>query len=296
MKSFVDFFKHTLLLSMLFVYVNSQAQIQDTSHVNKKRLRTFVWSGAGAYAVSMAGLYHLWYKDSKQQNFKFFNDNEEWKQVDKTGHFLSSFYLSYGAQKALRWSGVPDKKSDLIGASVGFLMLVPIEIFDGFSDAYGASSGDLIANASGSVLFLTQQAIWQEVRIFPKFSFHTTGYAALRPNTLGQNTISQTLKDYNGQTYWLSIDADKFLRFPKWLNVAVGYGAHEMVYARDSENMAMGYDGYRQYYLSLDFDLTAIQTRSKAVKTLLFFANIIKLPSPALSFSRHGAEFHPFYF
>jgi hypothetical protein len=55
----------------------------------------------------------------------------------------------------------------------------------------------------------------------------------LRPNVLGENFLQQTLKDYNGQTYWLSINVASFLsddtRFPKWLNVAVGYGADGLI-------------------------------------------------------------------
>ncbi|MBT1703498.1 YfiM family protein [Fulvivirgaceae bacterium PWU20] len=244
----------------------------------------------------MAGLYHLWYKDSEQQSFRFFNDNREWKQIDKIGHALSSFYLSYGASKALQWTQMPEKKCDLVGASLGFLLLVPIEIFDGFSEAYGASTGDLIADAGGSLLYLGQKKLWNEPRIFPKFSFHTTRYASIRPNTLGDSYLSQVLKDYNGQTYWLSFDIDKFIQFPKWLNLAAGYGAEGMVYARDLQNRLQGYRAYRQYYLSLDFDLKSIKSKSKVVNTLLFFANIIKLPAPAFSFSNNGTTFRALYF
>jgi hypothetical protein len=89
---------------------------------------------------------------------------------------------------------------------------------------------------------------------------------------------------------------DKFTNFPKWLNIAFGYGANEMIYARDSQNHAANYYPYRQYYLAIDFDLSAIKTRSKLIKTLLFVASAIKLPSPAVEFSKRGSKFHPFYF
>ena len=45
---------------------------------------------------------------------------------------------------------------------------------------------------------------------------------------------------------------------------------------------------YRQYYLSIDFDLRAIKSRSKAVNTLIFLASMIKLPAPAIEFSSKG--------
>jgi hypothetical protein len=175
--------------------------------------------------------------------------------------------------------------------------MVPIEILDGFSTGYGASAGDLLANAGGAALFYGQTVLWKEIRLYPKFSFHRTSYAPIRPSVLGDGLVSETFKDYNGQTYWLSVDADKFFRSPRWLNIAVGYGAEGMVYARDEQNVQAGYpDPYRQYYLSLDFDLRAVKTNSKAVKTLLALVSLVKLPSPTLEFSSKGVKFHPFYF
>ncbi|HEY0741997.1 MAG TPA: DUF2279 domain-containing protein [Chryseosolibacter sp.] len=264
--------------------------------VKRKRLTTVIVSSTVVVPATYAGLYNVWYKNSPRQRFTFFNDNAEWKQVDKAGHFISSFYFSYAGSEVLRWSGVKPKRADLAGALAGFLIIAPIELFDGYSADYGASTGDLIADAAGPLFFFGQRKLWNEVRIHPKFSFHQTGYAPLRPNVLGNNLVTEIIKDYNGQTHWLSFDVDKFMRFPKWLNVAVGYGADGMVYARDDENTSNGYAPYRQFYLSLDFDLTAIRSRSKVVRTALFLANIVKLPAPALILSKNRAEFRPFYF
>jgi len=148
----------------------------------------------------------------------------------------------------------------------------------------------------GSLLFIGQTLAWKEVRIFPKYSFHRTSYAPLRPNLLGNGWSSEWLKDYNGQTYWLSLDMDQFMRFPKWLNIALGYGAEGMVSANRISNIQNGFDPYRKYFLSIDLDLKAIPTRSKGLKTLAFIVSMIKLPAPTLSFSRKGTVFHPFYF
>jgi len=284
------------LLLAILVAGRVSAQQTDSVHVNKKRLTKVVVFSAAAYTGTLIGLSELWYKDSDRQSFRFFNDNAEWKQVDKLGHFYAGFYFSYGASAALSWSNVQQRKADLIGAATGFLVLAPIEIFDGFSDAYGASAGDLVANATGSMLFLGQSLLWKEIRIYPKFSFHPTDYADLRPNTLGDSFSSQLLKDYNGQTYWICFDMDKFMKFPEWLNLAVGYGAQGMVYARDSQNNEAGFSAYRQYYLSVDFDLTGIRTRSKVLKTLFKVVSLIKLPAPAMELSKKGVKFRPAYF
>ncbi|WP_254084901.1 DUF2279 domain-containing protein [Dawidia cretensis] len=286
-----------LCLLLLMFSVSGFSQVDSARQVNKPRLRGLVIGGAAGYGIALAGLNHLWYADTRRQSFRFFNDNAEWKQVDKLGHVYSAFYFSYGTSRALQACQVPVRKGDLWGALTGFAVLVPVEIFDGFSDAYGASTGDLIADAAGSAFYLGQSYLWNEVRIHPRFSFHRTDYAPQRPNTLGKGLPDEILKDYNGQTYWLSVDVDKFIHFPKWLNLAVGYGAQGMVYARTSQNLAAGYGTpYRQYYLSLDFDLTAFKTRSKVWNTLLFVASMIKVPAPSIEFSARGTRFHAFYF
>jgi hypothetical protein len=281
-----------LLLSVTVV----PAQESDSVPVHRKRLNTLLIGGGATYGITLVGLNELWYKGNGREAFHFFNDNAEWKQVDKIGHFYSSFYLTYATARALRWAHVPARKADLAAALTGFMLLVPVEIFDGFSPAYGASVGDLVADAAGPALYMGQMLAWNEVRIVPKFSFHRTHYAPLRPNVLGSDLTGEILKDYNGQTHWLSIDMDKFMPFPKWLNLAVGYGADGMVSARDDQNREAGYNPVRQYYFALDFDLTAIRTRSKAVKTLIFIANMIRLPAPAIEFSRNGTRAYAFYF
>jgi hypothetical protein len=172
---------------------------------------------------------------------------------------------------------------------------------DGFSVAYGASWGDMAANASGSVLFMGQHLLWQEERIHPKFSFYPSQLATLRPNMLGGNLPQQALKDYNGQTYWLAFDIKPWLRmesrFPAWLNLSLGYGAGQMVYARDAINQQQGYDAYRQYFLSLDVNFTRIPTRSRLLKSLFFLLNTVHMPAPALQLNRkEGIRFHPVYF
>jgi len=284
---------------LLIGYSQVCAQSSDsivTQPVNKKGLRNAIIGSTIIYGSALYGLSQMWYDDSPSESFHFFNDNQEWKQVDKLGHFYSSFYLAYGFSKGLRHYHVPERKSDLIGALCGFAVMVPIEILDGYEQEYGASVGDLIADASGPLLYLLEKRLWKEVRIIPKFSFHRTDYAQLRPEVLGSG-FEEILKDYNGQTYWLSVDMDKFVRFPKWLNLSVGYGAEGMVYARDWQTVDAGYPPpYRQFYFGPDWDLTAIKTNSKFVKTVLFFANMIKLPAPTLIFSEKGTKIDWFYY
>jgi uncharacterized protein YfiM (DUF2279 family) len=285
-----------ILFTLLATAVQAQFSLYDTIRYQQKKVKHLAISGAAIYTGSMATLNQVWYAQNPRQSFEFFNDNHEWRQVDKIGHFYSAFYISAVSGKALNNCGVSAKKSAALGVLIGFTSLLTIEIFDGYSAAYGASGGDLLANATGSSLYWAQQQLWHEVRIYPKFSFHQTKFAPMRPSLLGDTWATEILKDYNGQTYWLSVDVDKFITFPKWLNIAAGYGAEQMIYANDEQNIEAGFHPYRQYYLSIDFDLTSIRTRSKFLRGVFTVLSAIKLPAPAIEFSKQGVQLKPFYF
>lgn len=284
------------LACLLLLLLSLPLSAQDSSSTNSTRLKTIIYGGTGLYGATLLGLNHLWYANEPQSSFHFFNDNNEWLQVDKMGHTATAFHISRAGVEVFEWAGLPRKKAILWGGLSGMIFQTPIEILDGFSSAYGASWGDLIANTIGSGLAMGQLYLWNEFRIVPKFSFSRSPYAQQRPNVLGNNVLEETLKDYNGQTYWLSGNIYSFLRkestFPTWLNVALGYGGEQLVFAEPHDNEAIGLTPYRQVYLSLDIDLTKIKSKSKFLNTTLFLINTLKVPFPALEFNKNGAQFH----
>jgi uncharacterized protein YfiM (DUF2279 family) len=291
---------YLLLLALLLPGLQLQAQETDSSMLQRKRLKPLLIGSATGYGALQTGLYSLWYAEQPQTSFHFFNDNSQWMGVDKVGHGYSSFQLSRLSAEALQWSGVPASKAWLYGSLSGFLLMAPIELMDGFAAGYGASWGDLAANGFGSLLYGMQQWWWQESRIKPKFSFHPSPYASQRPSLLGDSFAAQLLKDYNGQTYWLSVDVKKFLpersRYPAWLNFAVGFGTEAMVYARPAQSREAGYHPQRQFYLSPDISLSHIKSNKKLVRVLLFVLDGIHLPAPALEINKNRIRFHPVYF
>ncbi|MCP4521770.1 MAG: DUF2279 domain-containing protein [Cytophagales bacterium] len=292
--------KIVLLSVFLLFYSLTWAQEDTTNHVNQKRVNTILITGGVSYAATLVGLNELWYKNQEQSGFHFFNDNQEWQQIDKVGHFYTAYHISRFGVDAFLWAGMPRKKAYWYGGLAGFIFQTPIEILDGFSPTYGASYGDLIANTAGSAMVVGQYFAWDEIRIQPKFSFHRTEFAPMRPNVLGNTYLTELLKDYNGQTYWLSIDIYAFtkdyFKFPKWLNLAVGYGAEGMIYSSKENNQNIGLNPYRQYYLSLDIDTKRIKTRYKGLRVLLNIVDCVHLPLPTIEFSNQGTKFHPLYF
>ena len=249
---------------------------------------------------ALIALNQLWYKEYPRSGFHFKNDNNDWKQMDKTGHFMTSYYLGKLGMEVLDWAGVSKKNQLIYGATYGFAFLTAVEVLDGYSDEWGASPGDILANAAGTGLLIGQELLWNEQRITVKYSFHQTEIAKQRPNTLGKNYLQQALKDYNGQTYWLSANIWSFNKessFPKWINIALGYGADEMLYGNENAGNAMLQDSYRQFYLSLDLDLTKIKTNSEFLKSIFSIVNFIKIPAPTLEINSKGdISFHYLYF
>ena len=302
----LNYFFLVFLLNFFTVFSqnNFDKFFKPSDSLHKKRLNTVIVSEAVIGSATLVALNQAWYADYPRSDFHFINDNAEWLQMDKAGHVFSAYHLGSFGANALKWSGA-DKKSQLLyGSTLGLTFLTAVEVFDGFSANWGASFGDVAANVSGTALFVSQELLWDEQRIVPKFSFHTTPYASTRPNVLGSSFSEQILKDYNGQTYWLSANIHSFFKsskvVPKWLNVAVGYGAEGMITGKDEfvNTVFLPTDKrYRQFYLSLDVDLTKIETKSHFIKTILTVFNTIKIPAPTFEIKGlGGTKFHWVYF
>ncbi|MBC7452049.1 MAG: DUF2279 domain-containing protein [Cytophagales bacterium] len=288
----------TLLFFLIMLCMQSYAQ--DTVTFKKQRFIPLVAVAGAAYIGGMAGLYQLWYQGYPSEHFHFFNDNDQWMQMDKSGHLFTCFQIGRYSIAALKWTGTNRKKAIWYGAATGLLFQTNIEIFDGFSSEWGFSVGDMTANILGSTLLVSQYLAWNEIRIIPKFSFHTTEYATVHPELLGNSFGQQLFKDYNGQTYWLSFNIRKLTQqkffWPEWLCVSAGYSAEEMIRGTTAESNAEGYYPYRQFYLSLDVDFQSIKTRSKFLKSVFYAVNMIKVPMPAVEFSEHGVKMYGIYF
>ncbi|MFN8354501.1 MAG: DUF2279 domain-containing protein [Spirosomataceae bacterium] len=314
--------KQLLLILLLVGFVEltyAQSATNDTlSHttwnfrqefpktINKKRLKTIVYTEGGMYVAGLAYMSLLWYKDSNWRGLTFFNDNTEWEQVDKFGHLYTSYQLGERGYYALRWAGVPKGKALLYGGTLGLIALTPVEVLDGFTDDYGFSAPDMLANTIGTALFIGQEALFDEQIIKVKWSYHFTDYPLLTPNQLGRTIPQRILKDYNGHTYWFSANLysafGKQLNIPKWLCISVGYGAegmwHKFFNPSGYQGIILPYAERRpQYYLSVDVDLNKIPTRNRFLKKVFQQLNLLKIPAPALEWNRaDGLRFHPFYF
>ncbi len=305
MKS-ISFLRGLLLFafcSNLFAQNKVDHFLKPSDSLNVARRNAVVISQAAVAATVLVGLNELWYADYPRSNFRYVNDNVEWLQMDKAGHVFSAYHLGNFGRNSLAWSGVSEKNQLIYGATLGFGFLTAVEVMDGYSSNWGASLVDVAANATGTALLVSQHLLWKEQRIVPKFSFHTTPYASARPNVLGSSLNEQILKDYNGQTYWLSANLHSFFKdskIPTWLNLAIGYGGEGMITGNEefvNTVFLPESERFRQFYFSFDADLTKIKTKSHLLKTVFEIFNTIKIPAPTFEISSRGDfTFHYFYF
>ncbi len=300
-----------LWLSVLFCCCNysfAQSSFFNPSDTcNTQRVKLVAYSTAGIYIAGMTGLYQIWYKDYDLIHFHFFDDYNEWYQYDKLGHVGSSYYLSRWGMGLYRWTGIKRKKAIWIGGTVGLGFMTTIEIFDGFSAEWGFSISDIAANTLGTAMAISQQLMWDEQRISFKYSFLPSDYARYRPDLFGKTFPEKLVKDYNGQTVWLSANIKSFIqkkdtRFPAWLNVAAGYGIEGLTGARFNPESFNGkpippFERYRQFYLAPDIDFSKIRTEKKGLKFLFSILGFIKIPAPAIEFNRvNKIKFHALHF
>ncbi len=320
MKSRILFFitANVFIINTLCAQSRSELFFKNADTLDKKRVIGLVATGAVGYTSAVLLLNKVWYAGYPRTKFHGFDDNGEWNQADKGGHVLTAYVETKWAYQAFKWAGIKNRNAALLGIGSGMLFQTTLEVLDGFSAQWGFSKGDMLANTAGCALFGLQQATWNEQRMILKVSNFPKKYSktlvkdadgssksisSMSKTLYGGNYAETFFKDYNALNWWLSINPRSFAknsRIPAWLNVDFGYSV-ENVFGAYYNYFPAGdptyYPRYRQYFLSLDIDLSKIKTNSKFVKALCNTFNFIKIPAPALEYNSLGKfKFHPIMF
>lgn len=299
MVSFNIIIRLSVLLFSIFLVVdtgygqsklNSFFKPSDT--LNIPRRNSVIIFESVVFVGGIIQLNKIFNKDQFSSNCSFINDNSTCLQMDKAAHIFTSYQIGNISYNLLNWSGVSKKNKLIYGAGMGFVFLTTVEVLSGFSKNSNASYGDVIANAGGTTLFVFQDMLWDEQRIIPKFSFHSSRFVSSNIKTMK----TQIESEFDGQTFWLSANIQSFLKkskVPNFLNIAIGYGVENL----DNSTSNSNNEQYRQLFLSLDVDLTRIKTKSHLLKTLFSVFNTIKVPAPTIEFSRNNQlKWHFIYF
>jgi predicted lipoprotein DUF2279 len=290
-------------LISIIVPAYSQADTTSSSSLNTKRLIIVAGANAAFYTVSFIALNKAWYADYEKTKFHFFNDMPEWNQMDKAGHVWSTYQLSRLSKEMWEWTGLNRNTSAILGGVSGMVYQSIIEIQDAYSAQWGFSWGDIGANIAGAGIYVLQEVLWRDQKLSIKLGYWPKNYpdelVGRSKQLFGDSEIERMLKDYNSQTYWLSVNIASMFpqaKMPAWLNVAFGYGADGMYGGRtntwkDNEGVVHEYDHIpriREFYFSPDIDLTKIRTRSKVLRSVFFVLNMVKIPTPALAIESGG--------
>ncbi len=305
--------KNLFIILLIFSSSLLSAQQDSLSQQNSanKRREVIVYSGIGIFYAGLGtGLYYAWYKDYPFQRFHFFNDNSEWLQMDKAGHAFTCYAEGVNGIELMHWAGLREKKAVWIGGMIGFGVQTIVEVMDGRSAQWGFSWGDMAADAFGSGLAIAQQLAWKEQRVQLRISYFPTKLQYKRPEILGDNFAAGMLKDYNGQTYWLSMNIRSFApasRWPAWLNIALGYGAYGMLTGnpgntwKDASGNFYDYSFIkreRSFYLAPDINLEKIGyiRKHKTLYNIAKFLSFIKIPAPTLELRNGSIKASAIYF
>jgi uncharacterized protein YfiM (DUF2279 family) len=291
----------------------TDSQFTLTPQQKKKRTWLVGTANVVGYSGIMIALSSAWYSQYQKTGFHTFNDFPEWKQMDKVGHLYGAYIESRASMELWRWTGIDRKKRIWIGGMSGAVYQTVIEVLDAYSVGWGWSWSDFGANILGSGALVAQELAWDDQRIKIKFSFHQKNYSDPQLNQrtdklFGSSSAEQLLKDYNGQTYWASINLKPFFKksnLPPWLSLSVGYGTEGLFGGR--ENIGKDDNGtiifnrpdikrYRQWFVAPDIDLTKIKTNKKGVKFLFTVLSAFKFPAPSLEFSNGKIKAHAIHF
>ena len=167
--------------------------MQPSDSLNLGRRNTVYVSESFLGAATLIGLDKLWYTGYARSRFHTYNDNDQWLQMDKAGHLFTSYQMGRAGANVLSWSGASHKEQLIYGSTLGLVFLSAVEVMDGYSSEWGFSWGDMLANASGTIVYVGQELLWQEQRLTLKYSFHPTKYATCNPNVLGNSFMEQIL-------------------------------------------------------------------------------------------------------
>lgn len=284
-------FKKIILL-LLFLFANNRLLLSQ-SNINeddcKNRSITLLSS---TYAGISIFTYYSWYDQYNTGKFHLFDDSREWLGMDKVGHFFSAYTLTNLNNDLLKNC----TQSRIATPIITFTYLASVEVMDGFSEGWGFSISDLLLDVAG---IMAATFLHDDIQL--KFSFHQTKWANQRPELLGNNFGQQILKDYNGQTYWISMPFNKIYNYlPDFLMLSFGYGAEAMIYGNPYEQDIVIPDlvPYKQFYLSMDIDWWKLinKTQLGKWKYFLYPLKYIKTPMPTIELSQKKLQFHPFYF
>jgi hypothetical protein len=230
---------------------------------------------------------------SSTQSFRIRDNWDESLNANIFGHAMAGYFISYVSEQALLASGVSYKLAPVYGALMGIGYQVYVEVLDGFGSDFSLSPYEMYANILGVTYFTMSQYYPSLQNWSPKLSYYPSKWFGQLPKAASQTPID----DYSAWNFWVSgninniTDGNLTPYWPRWLNLAVGYGARNLGSPDECRLITIG----------LDYDLVKLlPDGSGSWNWFKQTLNFVKLPSPTVEwrFDRKWRSVRParFYF
>lgn len=255
---------------------------------DKTRYKVIPWriallgtAGAGVFTAMHFYYKDTWWKDQRRF-FKFAEDGYYARNIDKLSHIYTANVFTVSTAYAYEWTGISPAKSLLYGAITAMAYETYIEINDGFAPNWGFDWIDMASNFFGALYPFAQK----EAPLLENFTFKWS----FKPKWLKgkvQNT-DDLLDDYTNMTFWLGVSPKGLLPkgiakyYPGFLGFAFGLSVKNASHVKGSTN------AYREWYVSLDYDITKLPGDSDFLKKLKKVLNFYHFPAPAVKVSPTG--------
>lgn len=275
------YFLASLVIATISPLVHAQSERKDSA-------TTLSIAEASTIPVVAIGAIILlnqeaFWKYSKEVPFHISNDPPYAMHIDKFSHFYGSAIGSDLIGDSYRLAGVSDETSLWLGAGLTVAAGLAIEMEDarhGQDPEYGFSFGDLGGDISGASLPLLRY-------YFPIFNRLQTKLS-IWPSAAYKTGIYKTLADdYESQYYWLSFDLHDVTPLPKWMNLAFGFSAENLLRPANG----LGYQtpspngvAYTDIFFGPDINLKGVPIEGSFWQDLIDVLSYVRIPLPALQF------------
>lgn len=245
-------------------------------------------------AVVITGTYILHNKqnvawwDGRERSFHIKEDGNYALYADKLGHFMGGYFLSYFARESFVYVGLNWDSSIMLGSLFGLAVQTYVEVKDGFAENTGFSPSDFAADLAGVIFFYSQNYNDFLQNFSPKWQYTPPDWIGIPPKARTHVFID----NYNSTTAWVSIHVRNLVwrkrdsLWPKWLNLAFGYGINGY-YTQEK---------FGRYVVGIDFNVVELLPDGVPLWNWLKQSlNCVKLPAPAVEFTKKGTSFKLVY-
>ncbi len=219
--------------------------------------------------------YQWWWKGEYKpfaiQSEGFLNDYS--LGIDKFGHFYTPYAIFSGVYQIMTWGGFDESTVLWTSISIPAFHALTVEIGDGFT-RYQFAPDDLLFNALG----ISYGVLQLHYPVLQNFVFKWSYF----PTTHLEKKFNLT-NDYDGHIYWLALNVHNLLPkdyknlWPKYLNLAVGYGA---------KNASVGSSEpiVRKFAIGLDYNLLSLPITGETWDVAKNIFDKFHYPAPGIRF------------